>query len=196
MDKELLIAINQGWANPGLDIFFAWISEDLAFSTPLLVLVLVLFVRRFGRDGIKFWLLAVLFVALGDGLGALFKSIAEQPRPCAELGEIVRRVTTVFSVNCSRNPSGMPSNHALNYFLFASFTSIVLRWRAWTVGFVLLAALVALSRVYLGVHYPSQILVGAVFGLMLGTGTGLAALRYIPLVQRVQSTNQKNLSGY
>ena len=116
MDEKILLAINQGWANPGLDILFAWISQDLAFSTPLLMLFLGLFSWRFGRDGIKFWLLMVLFIVLGDQLGAMFKDIAAQPRPCAELGETVRRVVTVFSINCSHNPSGMPSNHALNFF--------------------------------------------------------------------------------
>ncbi len=185
MDEKILLAINQGWANPGLDILFAWISQDMMFSTPLLMILLGLFGWRFGRDGIKFWLLMVLFIALGDFLGSIFKDIAAQPRPCAELGETVRRVVTVFSINCSHNPSGMPSNHALNFFLMASFTGIVLRWRAWVIGFVTLAILVALSRVYLGVHYPSQILVGSIIGSALGCGAGFASIRYLPFVKHV-----------
>jgi undecaprenyl-diphosphatase len=188
LDEQLLLAVNQGWASTGLDFFFAWISARQAFSIPLLLLVLVFFSWRFGRDGAKFWFLMILLVALGDVLGSIFKSIAAQPRPCAELGEVVRTVTTVFFVNCSHNLNGMPSNHALNFFLFASFTGVVLRWRGWVIGFLLLAALVALSRVYLGVHYPSQILAGTILGIMLGAGSGLVALRYIPLVQRVHSS--------
>lgn len=186
MDERLLLAINQGWATPGLDLFFAWISQQLTFSIPLLLGVLIFFYRRFGFDGIKFWLYAVVLVGLGDQLGALLKHLTAQPRPCAELGEAVRQTATLFSVRCSQNLNGMPSNHALNFFLFASFTSMVLRWRGWLVLFLLLAMLAALSRVYLGVHYPSQVLMGMLIGVVLGVLAGWGGIRYLPLLGRLR----------
>ena len=185
MDEYLLLLLNQTLSNAGFDIFFAWISQDLLFSTPLLLVVMVFLSWRFGKDGFKFWLLTIAFIPLGDQLGALLKYLTAQPRPCAELGSVVRQVDTVFSINCSRNLNGMPSNHALNFFLFMTFSSYMLRWRGWIVGFGLLAVLVALSRVYLGVHYPSQILAGTLIGMGLGAGMGWLSLRYLPFVQRV-----------
>jgi len=187
MDQQLLLAINQGWASPGLDVFFAWISQGRAFSAPLLLGVLVFLGWRFGGAGAKFWLLAVILVGLGDQVGALLKFLTAQPRPCAELGDVVRRVDTLFRVNCSRYPNGWPSNHALNFFLFATFTGYVLRWRAWVLGFLAVATLVALSRVYLGVHYPSQILSGALIGGALGLAGGWLGMRYLSLVQTVST---------
>ena len=186
MDESFLLLLNQTLATPWLDIFFSWISQHLFFSTPLLLLVLAFFVWRFGKDGLNFWLLTILLVIAGDQLGALLKHLAEQARPCAALGDVVRQVNTVFQINCSRHLNGMPSNHALNFFLFASFTGYVLRWPAWIWGFGVLAVLVALSRVYLGVHYPSQILVGGLLGVALGLCAAWLGLRYLPLLKRLQ----------
>ena len=192
MDEYLLLFINQTLSNSWLDVFFAWISQSLFFSVPLLLLVLVFLSWRFGMDGFKFWLLTIVFIALGDQLGALLKSLTAQPRPCAELGEIVRQADTLFSINCSRHLNGMPSNHALNFFLFVTFSSYVLRWRGWVLGFGLLAILVALSRVYLGVHYPSQIMVGALIGVSVGAGIGWLSVRHLPFVQRVRQLAEKS----
>lgn len=185
MDESLLLLLNQTLANSWLDIFFSWISQHLLFSTPLLLLVLAFFIWRFGKDGINFWLLTILLIILGDQLGGLIKHLTEQARPCAALGEVVRQTNTLFHINCSRSLNGMPSNHALNFFLFAVFTGYVLRWRAWLWGFGVLAVLVALSRVYLGVHYPSQILTGAVIGTALGLLAGWWGMSRLPLMQRI-----------
>ncbi len=193
MDEYLLLLLNQTLSNPGFDSFFAWISQDLLFSTPVLLAVMVFLTWRFGKDGFKFCLLMIVFILLGDQVGAVLKDFIGQPRPCAELGSVVRQVDTVFSINCSRRLNGMPSNHALNFFLFVTFSSYVLRWRGWLVGFGLLAILVALSRVYLGVHYPSQILVGALIGTGLGLGMGWLSLRYLSFVRRVAQVARLNI---
>ena len=190
MDQSLLLFLNQTLATSWLDVFFAWISQSKSFSVPLLLLVLIFWAWRFGKDGTLFWLLSIGLIIAGDLFGGLLKQLFAQPRPCAELGEVVRQVDTLFHVTCSRNLNGMPSNHALNFFLFATFTSYVLRWRNWVVGFVVLAVLVALSRVYLGVHYPSQILAGTIIGISLGLTAAWLAMRYLPLVERIAQASQ------
>ena len=193
MDEYLLLLLNQTLSNAGFDFFFAWISQTLFFSTPLLLSVMVFLCWRFGKDGFKFWLLTIVCISLGDQLGVLLKYLIGQPRPCAELGDVVRQVDILFSINCSRNLNGMPSNHALNFFLFATFSSYVLRWRGWMISFSVLAVLVALSRVYLGVHYPSQILVGTLIGTGLGAGMGWLSLRYLSFVQRIFQVARPNI---
>lgn len=185
MDEAILLFFNQTLSATGLDIFFAWISQSVFFSVPLLLLVSVFFAWQFGKDGIQFWLLTIVLIAAGDQLGALLKYLFAQPRPCAQLGDVVRHVDTLFAINCSRHLNGMPSNHALNFFLFASFTGYVLRWRMWVIGFVVLAVLVAISRMYLGVHYPSQVLAGAALGSTLGVLAGWLGCTRLPLLQRI-----------
>ncbi|MBL1277201.1 MAG: phosphatase PAP2 family protein [Ectothiorhodospiraceae bacterium] len=192
MDEYLLLLLNQTLATPWLDVFFAWISQHTFFSTPLLLLVLVFFAWRFGKDGVKFWFITILLITLGDQLGVLLKDLTAQARPCAALGDTVRQVNTVFSINCSRRLNGMPSNHALNFFIFATFSAYVLRWRSWCWSFGILAALVALSRVYLGVHYPSQILAGAALGTGLGLLAGWWGMSRLALVQRIAQSSNKS----
>ncbi len=135
MDLEWLQVINQGWASPPLDAFFGWISQKRSFSFPLLGLILLLLWRREGRDGLRLWLLLIVCVLLGDAVGNGFKHLFAQLRPCAAHPELVRLMTEPFRVGCSSNPSGMPSNHALNFFLTATFLGVVLR--SWPWGLVL-----------------------------------------------------------
>lgn len=186
MDESLLLWINQGWAHPWLDLFFSWISQKQAFSFPLLLAILALLARRFGWIGVKFWLLLVAVIITGDLFGNILKHLTAQPRPCAALPELVRLVEKPFRVGCSIKPLGMPSNHALNFFLACTFLGLVLRSRILIIGLELLAAAVALSRIYLGVHYPSQALAGTLIGIALGLLAVSAATRYVPFMARLR----------
>ena len=86
---------------------------------------------------------------------------------------------------CANGRRGMPSGHALNFFSAAAFLGLALRRRALTAALFAIAALVALSRVYLGVHYPSQALAGAALGAALGLIAAWLARRYLSFVQRL-----------
>lgn len=185
MDELFFQWINQGWANsslqPLLDAFFGWVSQKPTFSHPLLLIVLFLLVKDWGRSGLRLWFLLILFIGLGDVFGNFLKHLLVQPRPCAEFPETVRLVLEPFKVGCSFTPRGMPSNHALNFFLTASFLGVVLRSWKWGIVLGSIAFTVALSRIYLGVHYPSQVLAGAVVGSLLGVLAALVVLYFSPI---------------
>lgn len=169
-DSSLLLAINQGWASPVFDALFGWVSQREAFALPVLLVILGLFVQRGGAAGLRLWLLLIAAILLGDLLGNLIKHSLLQFRPCVDLGSAVRLVTTPFDVGCNSKPHGMPSNHALNFFVTASFLGVILR--SWRWGLVMggIAVLASLSRIYLGVHYPTQVLAGAALGIVMGSG--------------------------
>lgn len=185
MDDTLLIAINQGWASPGMDRLFLWLSNRAGFGFPLMLITLALLAKRWGRAGIKLWLILVGAVLLGDLIGNLLKHLLQQPRPCVVLFEQLRSPTRAPGTPCAGMASGMPSNHTLNFFLFATLLGRLLHsWRI-GLGLGLIAAAVGLSRIYLGVHYPSQVLAGMFLGITLGWLAASAAIRYLPWVERI-----------
>ncbi len=186
-DLQLLLGFRDVASSPPLDVFFAWISQTTWFSLPLLGIVLAILWRQQGRDGAKLWLVLVVATIAGDQLGALLKYIIGQMRPCAELPDLIQVPQTLFHVTCSKGLNGMPSNHAWNFFATTAFLGITLRSVRWTGIFAVIALLVSLSRVYLGVHYPSQVVVGAALGAVYGCLVAFAALQYLPFAQRIRN---------
>lgn len=186
MDQRLLLWLNHDATSPGLDIFFAWLSQTTWFSVPLFFIILALLARTHGKDGAKLWLLLVAVTILGDQLGGQLKYFIGQHRPCAELPELVRVPQTWFSINCSTRLNGMPSNHAWNFFAATVFLGVLLRSWVWALMLGILALGVSLSRVYLGVHYPSQVLAGMLFGAMYGLLAARVALHYLPFTAHLR----------
>jgi undecaprenyl-diphosphatase len=187
MDKTLLLWINQSWAHPWLDVFFRWVSERDSFALPLMVVILAYFARHYGKDGIKLWLMLILVVGLGDQLGLALKHIFEQARPCFDLANLVRQPGLPPHSPCGANLTGMPSNHALNYFNTATFIAVATRIPLPGIALFIVAVLVGLSRIYLGVHYPSQVLAGAAIGATLGFIGAWITVKYLSFMQRIRA---------
>ncbi len=167
LDTRLFLLVNQSLRNPLFDIVMPVLSDKRSLVLPVL-LALALLWRRGDRSA---WLLvaaAGIAVGLSD-LGAdLFKGIAQRIRPCQAIAAIH------LLAGCTRSFS-MPSNHASNMFALAGVVWAS-RWR-WRWTLLVLAAGVGYSRVYLGVHYPGNVLAGALFGGLLGWGIARLGLR-------------------
>lgn len=178
MDKTLLLAINQGWASPTADIFFTWLSSQLRLTLPLGLLILAYWLWKRGRDGLHAWLLLALLVTTSDVIGTILKDQIRQPRPCTELAGEIRLPSPASIEACRGNLRGMPSNHALTFFAAAGFIAVVWPRAGLSILMFTIALLVALSRVYLAKHYPSQVLISALGGTAVGLLTGALALKY------------------
>ena len=183
MDEALLLWINQGWAHPALDIFFSILSSRKGFALPLATVLLVLFAWRWRKAGVQLWLVMLLVTGMGDALGNGLKHLFSQARPCYSLAQEVRQLNAPPGTPCGSNLTGMPSNHALNGFAVAAFLSMALRRGLWSAILFAIAALVALSRVYLGKHFPSQIVVGAVLGTVWGLAGAWLGLKYFSFMR-------------
>ena len=170
IDHTIFLMVNRTLQNPVFDLLMPALSDKWLGLLVIAVVVPWLPIR-YGRRAWPAIALAVLAVGLSDlGAGAI-KNIVQRIRPCHIISEVH------LLAGCTRS-FAMPSNHASNMFAFATVTGILLpRWR-WVV--LPLAGSVAYSRVYLGVHYPTDVLVGAVCGIAVGWGLTVAARRILP----------------
>lgn len=161
LDRTIFRFFNQTVANSFFDVFFPFITEEDHFIIPLLIiwLGLVIFGGKRGRIAA-----IVILVATGtaDAIAAqLLKPLVGRLRPCHQL-EHVRLL-----VNCG-GKFGFVSNHAAN--MFASMTVLGYFYRSYRWYFWILAGLVAFSRIYVGVHFPADVLFGAMFGFGVAYG--------------------------
>jgi undecaprenyl-diphosphatase len=170
VDRWTFLLINRTLQNPAFDLVMPVLSDKRVG----LVLVLFLVPLLFARYGSQVWpalAVAVIAIALSDQGTGLLKEIFQRPRPCHVLTDIH------LLAGCTRT-FAMPSNHASNVFVLAGVVwTARIAWR-WVV--LVLALGIAYSRVYLGVHYPADVIVGAVWGAALGWGLMRGAIWLLP----------------
>ena len=144
-----------------------WISFKWTWI-PLYALLLFLIIREYKWRSLLILLFIAILITLSDQLSVhLFKNTVERLRPCHN-PEIMESVHLVKE-HCG-GLYGFVSSHAANSFALAVFLIGFLgrKFKYFTLLILLWAAIISYSRVYLGVHYPGDIIVGAIFGALLG----------------------------
>ena len=160
LDITLLLFINRSLQNPVFD-FILPILTDLhkILLVQIGFVLLWLSLLKFNRRLFFIILGLVLTFAVGDFLGSYLKDLFSRPRPDLAGINVVLKAPHLGG-------GSFPSNHALNNFSMAIFLSYFypqLRYYFYIFAFV-----VAFSRVYCGVHYPSDILAGSLIGVFIG----------------------------
>jgi 4-amino-4-deoxy-L-arabinose transferase-like glycosyltransferase/membrane-associated phospholipid phosphatase len=159
LDTGLFHFINGSLGNPPCDWLMPILSGGggvMQWFVPFAV-ALVIGILCFGNARARLCALMIfLVIALGDPLIVnTIKHAVDRPRPCITLSNVVERL------GCTETGS-MPSAHAANWFAMTMIMFLFYRRSAW---FMLPMALaVSFSRVYNGVHYPSDVLAGAILG--------------------------------
>lgn len=181
-DTQLFLKINTEWTNPLLDSIYPWYREANAW-VPLYLFLIVFAIMNFKEKALPWILFAVLTATLTDQLSSSFiKNLVERPRPCRE--ELLMGQVRLILNNCSGGYS-FPSSHATNHFGFAMFLFLTLRpiMKKWGYVFFIWAATIAYGQVYVGVHYPLDILAGTGLGCLIGYLTGTYFNKRIGLPQ-------------
>ncbi len=164
IDTDALLAVN------GLHDMFQdalWWMVSAKWSSLLLVLALVwILLHQNRRHALLVLLMLVLAFVIADQVSSgLIKHLVERLRPTHDpsLGD------AVHIVNGYRGGMyGFVSSHAANSFAAATLIALIMRHRLVTISLLAWAALQCYSRVYLGVHYPGDILGGVIVGVLAG----------------------------
>ena len=199
-ERDLFFMLN-GSDSPFLDRFM-WLYSGKAVWLPLAFFILVvLLYKKKWRESILILLAIVLVITLCDQFAShVCKPIFTRFRPTHH-PDFMDQVKTVFDYRGGRY--GFISSHAANAFGFATFMSLLFRYRLFTWTIFLWAALTAYTRVYLGVHFISDIVPGAIAGVFFGWLVYWLYVKVRPVVTgtssnacELYSTGQKRLIIY
>ena len=166
LDRELFLLIN-GMHAPWADGVMEAVSVMVMWF-PMYAVFLYLIQRWLGWRGLGIGVLCItaMIFASDSGSVMLFKDQFQRLRPC-HADDLQGMVHVVDGCG---GQYGFVSSHAANHFAIAAFLFGVLRrrWSQSWIPLLLWAALIGYSRIYLGRHYPGDVIVGALYGMVIG----------------------------
>jgi undecaprenyl-diphosphatase len=157
LDTSLFYLLNVKASNALFDFIMPILTNLDYWRIPLVlfVLALAIFGKKRGRIAV---VLLIFGITLSDQLcNSIIKPLVGRIRPCNVLENVH------LLINCTQSFS-FPSSHATNMFTGTILLSFI--YRKWSVVLLIIATLVAYSRVYVGVHYPFDVLGGTALGIL------------------------------
>jgi undecaprenyl-diphosphatase len=176
-DEAGFYLINESLRNGFFDLLMPFVSNKWNFALPVAALLGYILLFRPKRDRI-IALSVIAVILLTDETSQLLKDLFQRTRPFHPLRDTTRLVSFSF-----------PSNHASNMFALAVFLS----YNYSRLGLLCFpaAALVGYSRIYVGSHYPFDVLGGALWGILIGLLSAVA----VQHLMRIAGVRQATPSG-
>jgi membrane-associated phospholipid phosphatase len=177
IDQALFYQINGVWHHPILDAVLPWTRHSNNWI-PLYIGLLGSLIYQVGWKTLKWLLFALINVGLTDQISSsVFKPFFHRLRPCNDPALFGK--TRLLLEQCAGGFS-FTSSHAANHFGIAMF--IFMTWgvtqKKYTRFFFVWAGIIAFAQIYVGVHYPLDIVGGTIIGLISGYTMAKAYLKW------------------
>jgi undecaprenyl-diphosphatase len=185
LDTSLFLAIN-GLHTSFFDQFMFAVSAKLIWI-PLYAAVLYVLIKHWKREAIWLVLALVLCIVISDQVASgVLKHLVKRLRPshAEELKGLVHLVN-----DYAGGMYGFASSHAANAFGFALLSSLLFKQKTYTYAIFAWALITAYSRIYLGVHYPLDIVGGAFIGVLAALICYWLISRYRPSLNKHEADN-------
>jgi undecaprenyl-diphosphatase len=180
-DIKILKIINLKLTHPVLDKFFPFLVREYIIFIPVFILALVLILV--GQNKLrKFCILFILSFLCAYITSILLKYLFHRPRPMGLLN-IRRLLPGTEPVNFS-----FPSTHSA--IVFAQAYLFWTKYKILAPYACFIAVVVAWARIYVGVHYPSDVIMGALLGILICKGLIFIEKKYLPIKETTE--NEKN----
>jgi undecaprenyl-diphosphatase len=164
LDQQLLLYLNS-LNSPFWDQVMYAISGKFIWI-PLYLAILIYLGIKYKRKFLVIFLFAILGITLADQISVnLFKNVFQRLRPCHE--PALEGLIHLVKGECGGR-YGFVSSHATNSYYVALFSLLFIRKRWFTITMILWAAIIGYSRIYLGVHYPGDVICGSLLGALIG----------------------------
>ncbi len=167
IDKWLFTKINGNGFGDSFDTIMLLVRNPF-FWIPLYIFMVLLIVINFGKKATVWLFFLICNVTLTDTISSkIIKPFFARPRPCAD-PEFASQVRLIASY-CGGNGS-FTSSHAANHFGIAMFIFITLGFlnTRWRYLFFVWAIIICYAQIYVGVHYPTDIIGGGILGCTIG----------------------------
>lgn len=184
IDTQLFVFFNSFFSTTLLNYFFVAITDARFWIFPAIVAA-VLFIRKEHNKALIVLFLAAVTIAISDPVSSqIFKPLLHRPRPCHP-DYFINGAHMLFGLKSSLS---FPSSHSTNIFALAFIFTMFYpsRW----IWFFSFAVLIGFSRIYVGVHYPGDVLGGALLGVIIAWIVYGAYLMAKKWINRSSNRNQ------